>query len=58
MIYADLLEIEADGGDWECEHVLSSIFLTSISVVGSHCKVSAMSAGHMRHAELSLNSTM
>jgi hypothetical protein len=41
-----------------CEHVLSSIFLTSISAVGSHCKVSAMSAGHMRHAELSLNSTM
>jgi hypothetical protein len=40
------------------EHVLSSIFVTSISVVGSHCKVSTMSAGHMRHAELSLNSTI
>jgi|SRR5215469_3759570 len=41
-----------------CEHVLSSIFLTSISVVGSHCKVSPKSAGHMRHAEQSLNSTI
>ena len=41
-----------------CEHVSSSIFLTSTSVVGSHCKVSTMSAGHMRHAELSLNSTI
>src|SRR5262249_54121303 len=41
-----------------CEQISSSISATSISVVGSHCKVLGMSPGQMRHAEPSLSSTI
>jgi len=40
-----------------CEQTSSSISATSISVVGSHCKVLGISPGQMRHAEPSLSST-
>jgi hypothetical protein len=41
-----------------CEQISSSMSATSISVVGSHCKVLGISPGQMRHAEPSLSSTM
>ena len=40
-----------------CEQISSSMSVTSISVVGSHCKVLGISPGQMRHAEPSLSST-
>jgi len=40
------------------EQISCSISTTSISVVGSHCSVFATSAGHIRHTEPSLSSTM
>jgi hypothetical protein len=40
-----------------CEQISSSMSVTSISVVGRHCKVLGISPGQMRHAEPSLSST-
>ncbi len=39
-----------------CEQISSSMSVTSISVVGRHCKVLGISPGQMRHAEPSLSS--
>ena len=39
-----------------CEQIPSSIFTTSISVVGNDSKIFAISAGRMRQIELSLSS--
>jgi hypothetical protein len=44
----DLLERSINA----CEQISSSMSATSISVVGSHCKVLGISPGQMRHAEL------
>src|SRR6266568_9471687 len=41
-----------------CEQISSSMSATSISVVGSHCKVLGISPGQMRHPEPSLSSTI
>jgi hypothetical protein len=41
-----------------CEQISSSMSVTSISVVGRHCKVLGISPGQMRHAEPSLSSTV
>jgi len=40
-----------------CKQISSSTSATSISVVGSHCKVLGISPGQMRHAEPSRSST-
>src|SRR5262245_24938224 len=40
-----------------CEQISSSMSATSISVVGSHCKILGISPGQMRHAEPYLSST-
>src|SRR5262249_49750079 len=41
-----------------CEQISCSISATSISVVGSHCKVFGISPGQMRHAEPSPSYTI